>query len=124
MSKYIRLEVESVNRFQGQKRFCSWCRVIPGVAQSGDSCTRGRGSKQGDAHMKYALYQAATFALRLNPQIRANYEAHESRRRGSGGTMASLNIIAHKIAIAVFHIFKGRRFEINRLINIEGFSVA
>jgi transposase len=73
LSKYIRLEVESIERFKNILAFSSWCRVIPGIAQSVDSCVRGRGSKQGNGHMKYALYQSAAFVIRLNPQIKAYY---------------------------------------------------
>ena len=117
MCPYIRLEVESVARFKNQKHFCSWCRVVPGIAQSGDSISRGRGSKQRNAHMKSALYQAATFSIRLCPKIKEYYELHKSRRRGSGGTMVSLNIIAHKLAIGVWHVFKGNNFDLDRLFN-------
>lgn len=116
--------MESLDRFKNQGAFCSWCRVVPGVAQSGSSCTKGRGSKQGNAHMKHALYQSATFAIRLNPQIKAYYEFHKHRRRGSGQTMVSLNIIAHKLAIAVWHVFKGHHFDINRLFSLENLGVA
>jgi transposase len=37
LSKYIQLEVESIERFKNIRAFSSWCRVIPGIAQSGDS---------------------------------------------------------------------------------------
>ncbi len=119
LSKYIRLEVESIERFRNPKHFSSWCRVVPGISQSGDSCTRGRGSKQGNAHMKHALYQAATFAIRLDPQIKAHYQAHVDRRRGSGGKMVCINIIAHKMAMAVWQAFKGNDFDIDKLFRLD-----
>ena len=95
--------------------------MVPGISQSGDSCKRGRGSKQGNAHMKCALYQAASCAIRVNPQINAYYHAHQNRRRGSGGKMVSLNIIAHKIAIAVWQSFKGNEFDIDKLFCLDHF---
>ena len=122
LSKYIRLEVESVDRFKNLKAFNSWCRVSPGVAQSGDKTTRGRGSKQGNAHMKYALMQAAANAIRLYPQVKAYYLAHVDRRRTSGGKMVSMNIIARKLNTAVWHCFHGRPYEPDRLFSIEGLS--
>jgi transposase len=121
LSKYIRLEVESIDRFQNMRAFNSWCRVSPGVAQSGDKSVRGRGSKQGNAHMKYALMQAATNAIRVNSQIKAYYQAHLDRRRGSGGKMVCINIIARKICMAVWHCFHGRPFDIDRLFSLKGF---
>lgn len=119
LSKYIRMEVESVDRFKNHHHFSSWCRVTPGVAQSGDKSVRGRGSKQGNAHIKYALMQAATNAIRTNSQIKAYYQAHVERRRGSSGKMVSMNIIAHKLCFAVWHCFHGRAFEIDRLFKLD-----
>lgn len=121
LSKYIRLEVESVERFKNHHHFSSWCRVTPGVAQSGNKNVRGRGSKQGNAHIKYALMQAATVAIRVNPQIKAYYLAHVERRRGSGGKMVSVNLIAHKLCFAVWHCFHGRAFDINKLFKLDHF---
>jgi transposase len=119
LSKTLFLEVYNTERFKNFKNFCSWSRVVPGVAQSGNTVARGRGSKQGNAFMKNALFQAASAAVRLNPQIKAYYQIHCARRSASGGKMVSLNIIAHKIAIAVWQIFKGNEFEIDRLFDVE-----
>ena len=119
LSKYLRLEIESVERFKNHNHFSSWCRVTPGVAQSGNKQTRGRGSKQGNSHVKYALMQAATVAIRVNPQIKAYYTAHVERRRGSSGKMVSMNIIAHKLCFAVWHCFHGRAFDVNKLFNLD-----
>jgi transposase len=121
LSKTLFLEVYNTERFRNFKHFCSWSRVTPGVSQSGNSVSRGRGSKQGNAFMKNALFQAASAAVRLNPQIKSYYQVHVARRSASGGKMVSLNIIAHKIAIAVWHIFKGNEFDINKLFNVDNF---
>ena len=120
LSKTLRLEIGEISRFKNPKQFSSWCRVVPSLSQSGGSSKRGGGSKQGNAFMKNALMQAASAAIRLNPQIRAYREFHVQRRRGSSGRLVTTNIIAHKIAIAVFYIFNGRRFDIDKLFNIEG----
>jgi len=119
LSKYIRLEVENIHRFNNMRAFNSWCRVCPGVAQSGNKSVRGRGSKQGNAHMKYALMQAATNAIRLDSQIKAYYHGQLERRRGSGGKMVCINIVARKICMAVWHCFHGRPFEVNKVFNLE-----
>lgn len=121
LSKVIRLEVENIDRFKSIRSFNSWCRVSPGVAQSGDKSVRGRGSKQGNTYMKCALMQAAACAIRVNDQVKAYYYAHLERRRGSGGKMACLNIIARKFCMAVWHCFHGRDFDINRLFSLESF---
>lgn len=122
LSKSLRLEIGDITRFKNHKHFSSWCRVIPSLSQSGSSSRRGGGSKQGNAFMKNALMQAASAAIRVNKQIKAYRNFHVERRRGSAGRLVSTNIIAHKIAVAVFHIFKGKSFEMDRLFNIEGLS--
>jgi transposase len=122
LSKSLRLEIGDITRFKNHKHFSSWCRVIPSLSQSGSSSRRGGGSKQGNAFMKNALMQAASAAIRVNSQIKAYRDFHVERRRGSAGRLVTTNIIAHKIAVAVFHIFKGKSFEMDRLFNIEGLS--
>jgi len=120
LSKYIRLEVENIIRFKNMRSFNSWCRVCPGVAQSGDKSVRGRGSKQGNAHMKYALMQAATNAIRLNSQVKDYYQALLDKRRGSGGKMVCINVIARKLCMAVWHCFHGRPFDEEKLFSLKG----
>ncbi len=122
ISKAIRLEVNSVDRFKNIKHFCSWARVVPGVSQSGGSCTRGRGSKQGNAFMKNALMQAASSSIRFSPRVKAYYEFHKSRRRSSSGTLVSLNIIAHKLCVGIWHIFQGREYDESKIFSIENLT--
>ena len=55
----IYYEVGDIARFASAKQFCSYARVVPGLAQSGDVIRRGTGSKQGNPHLKWAFNQAA-----------------------------------------------------------------
>jgi transposase len=119
LSKTILLEIGDINRFKKCSQFCSWSRVVPGIAQSGSSSKRGRCSKQGNAHMKNALMQAASAAVRLNPRVRAFKEYHTSIRRGSSGTMVTLNAVAHKIALGVWHVLQGRKFDLEKLFPLS-----
>jgi transposase len=54
----ILYEVGEVSRFEGVRHFCSYCRVVPGLAQSGAVTRRGRGSKQGNHYLKWAALAA------------------------------------------------------------------
>jgi transposase len=119
LSKTLRLEIGNIERFKNLKHFCSWCRVVPGIAQSGESSMRGRGSKQGNAFVKSAFMQAASAAIRIYPEIKAYYVYHCERRRSSGGKMVSLNVIAHKLAKAVWMAFKGHEFNMNSLFDLS-----
>jgi transposase len=102
----IMYEVGEISRFKDARHFSSYCRVVSGVAQSGSSSRRGRGSKQGNPYLKCAFSQAATFAVRYYPKIRSCFDRHLSRHRGRARKLIAYNIIAHKIAQAVYCVLR------------------
>lgn len=102
----ILYEVGEVSRFSNVRQFSSYCRLVPGVAQSGAVARRGRSSKQGNHYLKSAFNQAAVAAVRSYPRIRRCYEQHLTRHRGSARKLVAYNVIAHKLAQAVFHILR------------------
>ncbi len=111
----IYLEICDIQRFKSVRAFSSYCRVIPGVAQSGASSRRGRGSKQGNPHLKSALSQAAVAAVRCYPHIKSDFEGHLEKRQAKGGKMVCYNIIAHKLALAVYHVMHGEAYDSSKL---------
>ena len=88
------------------RHFSSYCRLVPGVAQSGVVSRRGRASKQGNAYLKSAFNQAAVVAVRSYPAIRRCYQRHLQRHRGSARKLVAYNIVAHKLAQAVYQVLK------------------
>jgi len=102
----ILYEAGELSRFANVKVFSSYCRVIPGIAQSGNVTGRGRGSKQGNHYLKAAFSQAAVHAVRCYPKVRRYYERQLKRHQGRGRQMICYNIIAHKLAQAAFHVLK------------------
>ena len=102
----ILYEVGQISRFESVRHFSSYCRVVPGVAQSGAVSRRGRSSKQGNAYLKSALSQAAVAAVRSYPAIRRCYERHLKRHRGSARKLVAYNIVAHKLAQAVYFVLE------------------
>ena len=102
----ILYEVGELTRFANVKVFSSYCRVVPGIAQSGNVSRRGRASKQGNHYLKAAFSQAAVHAVRCYPKVRRYYERQLKRHQGRGRQMICYNIIAHKLAQAAFHILK------------------
>lgn len=101
-------EVGEIFRFKNAKHFASYCRVVPGVAQSGKSCRRGRGSKQGNHYLKWALSLGATHAVRSYPKIRKYFNKHLNRHVGNARKIITYNIIAHKLAQAVYQVMRYR----------------
>lgn len=104
----IHYEIGELSRFASAREFSSYSRVVPGVAQSGATVRRGRGSKQGNPYLKWAFSQAAVHAVRNYPTVRRYYERHLKRHRGRGRRMVVYNIIAHKLAQAAYHLLKER----------------
>lgn len=102
----ILYEVGEITRFETARHFSSYCRLVPGVAQSGAVSRRGRASKQGNAYLKSAFNQAAVAAVRSYPRIRSCYERHLKRHRGGARKLVAYNVIAHKLAQAVYFVLK------------------
>ena len=102
----IYYEVGDIDRFEGPKQFCSYARVVPGIAQSGHTIRRGRGSKQGNGYLKWAFSQASGLAVRFHPRIRKFRQKHLSRRRSKARKLISLSIVAHKLATGAFYVLK------------------
>jgi Transposase IS116/IS110/IS902 family len=99
-------EIGEIARFQNAREFSSYCRLVPGVAQSGPISRRGRHAKQGSPHLKWAFGQAALYAVRYYPKIRRAFDRHLARHRGKGGKLIAYEIIAHKLALAVYHVLR------------------
>jgi transposase len=76
----ICFEVGQIHRFASDKAFASYCRVAPMVAQSGAISRQGRNRKQGNRLLK------------------------KKRKRILGKS-----ILAHKLAVAAFHVLKEER---------------
>jgi transposase len=102
----ILYEVGEISRLESVRHFSSYCRVVPGVAQSGQVSRRGRSSKQGNHYLKSAFNQAAVAAVRSYPRIRRCYERHLARHRESTRKLVAYNVIAHKLAQAVYQVLK------------------
>lgn len=100
------LEIGEISRFPKARQFASYCRVAPGCADSGDSHRRGRGNKQGNPYLKWALTQAAEYARRFDRQFADHFDAVLRKHPGASGTIITHCIVAHRIAFAVYHVLK------------------
>lgn len=98
----IFFETGEIARFTSAKRYSSYCRLVPGCANSGSTSKPGRARKEGNPHLKSAFTQAATHAARTNDRIRRFAERHRRRRAGRGGKAVVRNIVAHKLCVAVW----------------------
>jgi transposase len=89
-----------MSRFGTPARFAAWSGVAPGNNESAGKHHR-TGARKGNPHLKTALYTAAVCAARTkDTYLRDKY--HRIKARGGPGRAAGA--VAHKIAIAAFHI--------------------
>jgi transposase len=102
----IYYEIGDIGRFNDARQFASYCRLVPGIAQSSDKVKKGKGKKQGNHYLKYAFTQAANIAVRFYPKLRKFRDRHANRRKGNAAIMVANCILAHKIANATFHMLK------------------
>jgi transposase len=99
-------DIGTMARFQNAWEFSSYCRLVPGVAQSGPVSRRGRNAKQGNPHLKWAFSQAALSAIRYYPKLRRAFDRHLARQHGKGGKLIAYEIIAHTLAQDVYHVLR------------------
>jgi transposase len=104
----IAIEIGSIDRFSDARRFSSYCRVVPGCANSAETAKRGSQakSKQGNPYLKWAFSMAANKAVQFYPEFKQLHQRHLKRHKGAGGKMVAYNTVAHRIAQAAFHILK------------------
>ncbi len=112
----IYYEVGTIERFATPRHFSSYCRLIPGTAESDKKARRGRGSKQGNHYLKWAFTQAANIAVRYYPTCRKFRDKQANRRVGAATTMVANCILAHKLARATYHVIREETpFHMDRL---------
>lgn len=102
----IYFEIGQIHRFASDKAFASYCRLAPTVAQSGGVTRRGKNRRQGNRLLKWAFSEAAQMAIQRYPSIRDQF--HRLLKRKKKRILAK-SIIAHKLAVAAFHVLRDER---------------
>jgi len=102
----ILYEISDVSRFADVRHFASYCRVVPGCADSCESRRRGRNDKSGNPYLKWAFTQAATKAVAHYPRFKQYFERHLRRHGGRAKKIVCYAITAHLLAKAAFHILR------------------
>ncbi|MEJ2215901.1 MAG: IS110 family transposase [Gemmatimonadota bacterium] len=93
------LEIDGIARFPSERRFFSYCRLVPGAANSGGR-TRTRPSRDGNKYLKLMFSNAAVRAIQYYPEIRDWY-ARKARKKNRHVARA---LVAKEIARIVYHV--------------------
>ncbi len=102
LAPIIVFETGDISRFASHRTYSSYCRLVPGCANSSNSSKPGRSRKEGNPMLKSAFTQAATHATRTNERVRRYANRQLSRRSGRGRKAIVRNNVGHKLAIAVW----------------------
>jgi transposase len=107
------LEIDGIERFPTVKQFFSYCRVVPGAANSANRRAH-RHRKDGNRHIKLALSHAGVRAVQYFPEIKRFYQ----RKARQKNPAIARTLVQKEIARAVYvvlhegvdfnHTFKGQ----------------
>ena len=95
----ILLEVDGITRFDSDRKFFSYCRLVPGTNDTGGK-QRHRASKDGNRYLKIAFSHAAVRAMQYFPEIRS-WAQKKTRRKNKHIARA---LVAKELARIVYHV--------------------
>jgi len=76
----IYLEVDGIARFPTVRQFWSYCRLVPGAANSAGRTRHRSGNKDGNRYLKLAFSHATVRAIQYFPEIRAWYQRWKRKK--------------------------------------------
>lgn len=102
LSLVMLYEIHDISRFARPQELASYARLVKCAKESAGKVRGNGGTKIGNAHLKWAFSEAAVGFLRRNPDGKRYYE-RLVHKHGKG---KALTVLAHKLARAVYHIWK------------------
>jgi transposase len=102
LSLVILYEIHNIKRFKRPQELASYSRLVKCTRESAGKVSGIGGAKIGNVHLKWAFSEAAVTFLRYCPEGKKYYE-RLVKKHGKG---KALTVLAHKIARAVYYIWK------------------
>ncbi len=93
----IYLEIDDVRRFPTVKHFWSYCRLVPGAADSGGK-QRHKASRDGNRYLKLAFSHAAIRAVQYFPEVRQWFQRWKRKKP----IRVARTLVAKELAQAVY----------------------
>jgi len=98
------LEIDGIERFETEKQFFSYARVVPGADNSNTTRRHKSGNKGGNLYLKIALSEMATHAIQHYPEIRRFYQKIYRRSNQA----IARTVVAKEMARIVYHILRDK----------------
>jgi transposase len=99
----IYLEIDGIDRFDSDKKFVSYCRLVP-AAENSNRTTRFRSSKDGNKYLKIAFSDAAVHAIQYYPE----YKKYFLKRAKRSGEAVARTCVAKELAKIVFYVLTNK----------------
>lgn len=97
----IYLEVDDIRRFPTVKHFWSYCRLVPGAADSGGK-QRHKPSRDGNRYLKLAFSHAAIRAVQYFPEVRQWFQRWKRKKP----IRVARTLVAKELAQAVYVVLR------------------
>jgi len=101
MAFTIYLEVDDIHRFPSVRHFWSYCRLVPGAADSGGK-HHHRPSKDGNRYLKLAFSHAAIRAVQYFPEVRQWFLRWKRKKP----VRVARALVAKELAKSVYMVLK------------------
>lgn len=102
----IRLEVDDIARFESDRQFFSYCRLVPGADNSAER-SRHKRSREGNRYLKMVFATASLRAIQYYPEIRSWYQ----RKKRKKPDALARTLVAKELARIVYQVWtKGEAF--------------
>jgi transposase len=114
LARTILLETGPIERFAHAGNYASYCRAVRSEHTSNDHKKGAGNSKSGNKYLAWAYVEAATYAARFSPELRAWFQRKQAR---SGKRVVAIKALACKLAKACYFILRDKTdFEVKRLL--------
>jgi transposase len=101
-ARTIALEVDDIARFLSDRKFVSYCRLVPGADNSAGKTRHRSGSKDGNRYLKIAFTHAGIRAIQYYPEIKAWYTRLARRKN----VRVARTLVAKELARIVYHVLR------------------
>ena len=109
----IHLETGPLDRFRDAGHYASYCRSVPSRRLSNDSKKGENNRKNGNRYLGWAFIEAANFAIRYCPEIKAWYQ----RKTRRSLPVVARRALAGKLAKAAYYVMRDEvLFDVKKLL--------
>jgi transposase len=98
-------ELGDVTRFKSSAAVANFVGLVPSVHSSADKYRYGRLTKQGSAHLRWILVQAAWQSIRSSFELRCHFNSVMQR----GGKKAAIVSVARKILQIAYRVLRDKK---------------